>query len=525
MTNVKSILICFVALIILALPAAAQHPNIMVGNQNYPNEPSVVIDPTNTQRMLAGANINNYYFSEDGGLTWQYGQLSSSLYGVWGDPVMMIDTAGHYYFFHLSWPPSGNWIDRIVCQKSVNGGYNWNVGTYMGLNGAKAQDKHWAAVNRTNNHIFVTWTQFDQYGSSYYLDSTLIMFSKSTDGGETWSPAFRLSEKGGNCIDSDLTVEGAVPCIGPNGEVYVSWSGPEGIVFDRSFDEGETWLDQDIFVNEHPGGWDLTIPGLDRSNGMPVTCCDLSDGPYRGTVYINFADQRNGADDTDIWLVKSTDQGNTWSEPKRVNDDPPGKHQFLTWMAIDQITGYLYFVFYDRRSYNDNNTDVYMAVSKDGGETFTNFKISESPFVPFSSQFFGDYNNIDAHDNVIRPIWTRFDNGQSSLWTAIIDANWVSSPAQGSIFDERHELEQNYPNPFTGSTNFSFKIRKDTRVTLTVHDIYGGEITRLIDREKHSVGKYTAFFDPSTYSLNTGIYWFSLITDDQRQIRKMSYVK
>lgn len=504
---------------------AAQHPNVMIGNQNYPNEPSIAIDPKNTNRLVAGANINNYYFSEDGGLTWQHGSLSSSLYGVWGDPVLLVDTSGNYYFFHLSWPASGNWIDRIVCQKSIDGGQNWNVGTYMGLNGTKAQDKHWTAVNRNNNHIFSTWTQFDQYGSSYYLDSTLIFFSKSTDAGETWSPALRISEKGGNCVDSDLTVEGAVPCIGPDGEIFVSWAGPQGIVFDRSFDEGATWLDHDIFVNENPGGWDLTIPGLDRSNGMPVTCCDISTSPYRGTIYINFADQRNGADDTDIWLVKSTDQGNTWSEPVRVNDDPAGKHQFLTWMTIDQVTGYLYFVFYDRRNYNDNNTDVFMAVSKDGGQTFNNFKVSESPFVPFSSAFFGDYNNITAHNNVVRPIWTRFDNGQASVWTAIIDANWVSSPAGGSIFDERHDLEQNFPNPFTGSTTFAFKIRKNARVTLSVYDVFGTEISRLIDHEKLSVGKYTHSFDPSSLELVTGVYYFSLITDDLRQIKKMTYVR
>lgn len=91
-----------------------------------------------------------------------------------------------------------------------------------------------------------------------------------------------------------------------------------------------------------------------RANGLPITYCDHSGRPYNGTIYINWSDQRNGPSDTDIWLVKSTDGGATWSQPARVNNDPPGKQQFFTWMTIDQVTGYLWFVFYDRRAHTNN---------------------------------------------------------------------------------------------------------------------------------------------------------------------------
>ena len=90
-------------------------------------------------------------------------------------------------------------------------------------------------------------------------------------------------------------------------------------------------------------------------------------------------------------------------------------------LTIDQTTGYLYTLFYDRRNYSDSQTDVYLAVSKDGGITFENHKISESPFTPLSYVFFGDYINISAHQGVVRPIWTRYENGQLSVWTAIIN--------------------------------------------------------------------------------------------------------
>ncbi|TAE05344.1 MAG: exo-alpha-sialidase, partial [Bacteroidetes bacterium] len=110
-----------------------------------------------------------------------------------------------------------------------------------------------------------------------------------------------------------------------------------------------------------------------------------------------------------------------WSKPKRVNDDGAGKHQFFNWMAVDPVTGYIHVVFYDRRNYNDSQTDVWLATSKDGGETFQNEKISETPFKPNKYVFFGDYNNISAYKGVVRPIWTRLDGTKLSVWTALIE--------------------------------------------------------------------------------------------------------
>ncbi|MBK7266279.1 MAG: hypothetical protein IPI12_08095 [Ignavibacteriales bacterium] len=43
--------------------------------------------------------------------------------------------------------------------------------------------------------------------------------------------AIKISDKSGDCVDEDNTVEGAVPAVGPNGEVYVSWTGPYGLLF------------------------------------------------------------------------------------------------------------------------------------------------------------------------------------------------------------------------------------------------------------------------------------------------------
>jgi len=517
------------ALMFFFISGFSQHQNILIplsSSSWAPEEPSIYINPKNTNQLVAGANINNVYVSNDGGYTWEANVLTSQQNGVWGDPVTIVDTAGNWYYFHLANPPSGtgSWIDRIVCQKSTDGGVTWNDGSYMGLNGNKAQDKEWAVVDWTNNNMYVTWTQFDDYGSSLPNDKSSILFSKSTDEGETWSEALKINEVDGDCIDDDETVEGAVPAVGPNGEIYVSWAGPEGIVFDRSLDQGETWLDEDIFVTDFPGGWAYDIPGIQRCNGLPITVCDLSGGENHGNIYINWTDQRNGISDTDVWMVCSEDGGDTWTEPVRVNDDPAGKHQFFTWMSVDQTTGYLWFVWYDRRDYDDTNTDVYMAVSMDGGDSFINFEVSEEPFVPSSGVFFGDYNCVTSHNNVVRPIWTRLHNGVLRVYTAIIDTEAVITGSEETTQKPFASLEPNYPNPFTESTVIAFKLIEPGNVTLEVYDIYGNKVQTLINNEYRFRGKFIERFEASQYNLASGVYYFSLTTEGKNLKRKMMLV-
>jgi len=512
----------------------AQHQNVMLPYSNSPwdpEEPSIYVNPKNTDQLIGGANINNVYLSNDGGLSWSANTISSPTNGVWGDPCCIVDTAGDYYFFHLSNPPAGNFIDRIVCQKSTDQGASWSDGSYMGLNGDKVQDKEWAVVDPANNAMYVTWTQFDVYGpfnpgNVTEEDSSNIHFSKSIDGGLSWSSATRINQIAGDCWDDDETVEGAVPAVGPNGEIYVSWAGPEGIVFDRSADQGGTWLDEDIFVSDFPGGWAYDVPGISRCNGLPITVCDLSGGNNHGNIYINWTDQRNGEDDTDVWLARSSDGGDTWSEPIRVNDDAPGKQQFFTWMAIDQVTGYLWFVWYDRRNYTDDNTDVYMALSTDGGDTFINFKVSEEPFLPWDDVFFGDYTNVSAHNNVVRPIWARLQNGDLSVLTAIVDVDAVITTGTGEEeLIPFATMEPNYPNPFRQSTFISFKLQHPGVVTLKVFDMYGREITTLINKKFRNRGKYIEHFETVNYNLSPGVYYFSLTGEGLNLRQKMMLVR
>lgn len=393
-------------------------PNVMVSS--FVNEKTVQTSRTKTKQ-------NKIYLSNDFGKTWKARNIKSK-YGDFGDPCIIADNFGYFYYFHLSDPKKMGWegnmvMDRIVCQRSLNG-KSWNSGSSVGLNPPKKHEKAWATFDKTSGRIYTTWTQYDKYASTNPQDQANIMLSISDDRGLTWAPSVRINQYSGNCLGDSETPIGATPVAGPEQEVYVSWAYDEKIYLDRSLDGGVTWLKDDIVVADQPGGWKLNVPGFGKAAGAPVTGCDISYGDYHGTIYVNWSDQRNGKNDTDIWISSSKDKGLTWSEPIKVNDDKTdmiGKHQCYNWMAVDPITGHIYIVFYDRRNHADLKTDVYLAISTDGGETFKNIKISEHPFEPDSDIYMGDYINITAYGTFVRPIWTSYENGELSIKSAIID--------------------------------------------------------------------------------------------------------
>jgi hypothetical protein len=512
----------FIAIIfcVFIKPVSAQFQNVQVGvpiNIYEPEEPSIVINHNNTNHILVGSNSNNFYYSTDAGLTWQHGFLYSS-FGVSGDPCVLVDENSNYYYFHLV--PD---MSRVVCQKTGSIGGIWSDGSYTGVNGTKDNDKEWAVIDQDNGNVYVAWAQFDEHGSFNTLDSSEIQLSRSTDGGLTWSVPLKVSDRKGNAQASNYSDHAPMPAIGPNHEVYVTWMGPEGLMFDKSTDAGLTWLQNDINVSGSHINWLVfNIPGVEIVPGFPIINCDLSSSIYNGNIYICWTDQRSGYNDTDVWLTKSTDAGLSWSPPIRVNDDGPGRHQFFAWMTIDQTNGYLYFVFYDRRNYTTLQTDVYMARSTDGGASFTNFQVSENPFTPSSNNYLGHYIGISAHNNVVRPVWTRVDNNLPSLWTAIIDSVTTVDEKTNTIVPSEYKLFQNYPNPFNPNTIIQYSIPEKSLVSIKIFNALGKEVLTLVNEEK-SPGYYEVEFDGS--GLTSGIYYYQLISGNFNKTKKMILLK
>lgn len=492
---------------VFACLVQAQFQNILVHEGPNPKEPAICLNPKDVNQLVAGANGDNFYYSHDGGLTWWQGKLSST-WGVWGDPCIVADTSGNFYYSHLSNTGGTGWLDRIVIQKSTDGGMTWSNGSFTGLNEDKDQDKPWMAFDAApaspyKGNLYVAWTEFDEYGSNLVENRSRILCSVSGDAGETWGEPVVVSQYTGDCIDDDHTAEGAVPAIGPNGEVYTAWSLNDTIWFDRSLDGGQTWLAQDIPITRQVGGWKFNVGGLNRCNGLPVTACDRNSG----TIYVNWTDKFNGIEDADVWLSKSTDGGNTWTAPVRVNNDPPGKQNFLTWMAVDQVTGYLYFVFYDRREYDDWRTGVYLAYSTDEGETFVNLKIGNEPFTPQPDKNFGDYTNIVAHDGHVHPIWERQVNGQTSIWTAV--STYTLGLGDSDFFALQTKLGS-YPNPFSASTTVSFNLAKEQPLTLEVLDMVGRVVAPVFTKKAFANGLHEVELNNRELQLPPGIYFLKL---------------
>src|SRR5438270_822324 len=306
-----------------------------------PAEVSVAINPRNPDQIVGSSfqrgtppapRAASYtYVTADGGETWKTVPAQDAENLVQGDDALAFGGDGTVYHAHLSF--DGIRVQRpqravsgILVSASRDGGLTWgepvpvvnHINTVTPFEDKPAVTVDNAAGSPHKGTGYLAGTRFDAYGSRDPECRTQIYFSRSTDGGKSFSMPFRISDAGGDCLDSDNTVEGAVPATGPRGEVYVVWAGPLGLVFDKSTDGGLTF-GKDRSLGEMPGGWDFSVAGLDRANGMPVTGVDTSDGPNKGALYVNWIDERNG--DPDVFVASSHDGGETWAAPVRVDDD------------------------------------------------------------------------------------------------------------------------------------------------------------------------------------------------------------
>jgi hypothetical protein len=404
-------------------PAVA-HQVVRVTEPNAPGpvEVSVAINPTNPDHIVGASQqgpTNVAYVSKDAGKSWKTFRAANPGKRVQGDDLVAFTGDGlalHTYiaFQGIRQDRPSRAVNGIFVRTSSDG-EKWSdpVPVIDHINSVQPfEDKPWiradnAKDSKHKGNIYVAWTKFDEYGSKDPVRKTHIYFSRSKDNGKTFSPSHRISETPGDCVDKSQTVMGTSIAVGPKGEVYVVWAGPKGLAFCKSMDGGFKFGKEKV-LTETPGAWDFAVKGLARCNGCPVAGVDLSDGPNRGTIYVNWADKRNG--DPDIFVMSSKDGGDTWTEPMRVNDDPKGngKEQFFTWMAVDPVDGAINIVFYDRRDTEGVKTGLTMARSIDGGKTFVNHKINQEPFATVSGAFFGDYIGIDAHGGRVVAMYMHF---------------------------------------------------------------------------------------------------------------------
>ena len=314
-----------------------------------------------------------------------------------GDNVLAVDRSGTFYFALLGQDSSGH--SNVGVSRSGDGGVTFGApvdasGTANGAN--NFQDKEWLTADTGggphDGNLYLVWTAFT--GNFAHAQ---IMIVSSTDGGASWSAPVAISTLG-----AGLGHQGAMPGVGPDSRVYVVWvdRASSQILVSRSDDAGAT------FTNPVTGGGPVTtitqipdtLSGNIRANSFP----SVAVGPD-GAVHVVYS-AKVGTDNADVFAVRSTDQGQTWSAPQRVNDDATTTDQWMPSVALT-ATGVVGVMFYDRRNDPANlNIDVYLALSRDGGATFgTNSRVTGTSFPPavnfdprIATNYMGDYNQMVA---------------------------------------------------------------------------------------------------------------------------------
>jgi hypothetical protein len=118
------------------------------------------------------------------------------------------------------------------------------------------------------------------------------------------------------------------------------------------------------------------------------------------------------------------------------------------------------------------------------------------------------------------------NNGQSLAKLYLLKLSsyiWVDTTGinnSGQVVS--YSLSQNYPNPFNPATIIKFELPKGTFVNISVYDIAGKEIIKLVNK-KVSAGSYEVKFDGST--LPSGVYYYKITTDGFSETKKMVLMK
>jgi 1,4-alpha-glucan branching enzyme len=106
--------------------------------------------------------------------------------------------------------------------------------------------------------------------------------------------------------------------------------------------------------------------------------------------------------------------------------------------------------------------------------------------------------------------------------TKQFNINTSSEPELTDGQPGQFRLYQNYPNPFNPTTNITYDIAQNGKVTLEVFDVVGRKVAELVNETK-TAGNYTVRFDAST--LSSGIYFARLTSAGTVQTQKMLLLK
>ena len=457
----------------------AQHPqgpiaNIRVSHDSYlaHSEPMLAENPKNPLNLVGGSKFFTdpahykfqigYYTSFDGGCTWADGGvlLGFEKNITTSDISFAFGNHNDVYAAVLYAGEGNQGKSGIAVSRSTDGGKTFGnpVSIFEEKQNLVFSDKPWIAVDQTpgvySGNIYVAWS-FVRTGDCGKAEDCReeLAFSRSTDGGATFSPVsliegnapFCTNPAAGRPARSTLcdSAQGAIPVVEPDGTPIIvfpyideTFGGPipTRLLAISSTDGGSTWTAPVLVATIH----DIVgyfPPEKYRNLSLPAFGCD----PQTGQLYLTWSDKRTG--DADILFSTSKDHGQTWSAPVRVNDDPlrNGANHFQPQLAVAP-DGAISISFFDTRLDSRHKLiDVYLAQSIDHGASFLhNVRVTtqnwdpavDAPVDEYGQQFIGDYQGLAADNDFVHPFWNDTRTGAQEIFTAAIPS--IQPNARGS---------------------------------------------------------------------------------------------
>lgn len=186
------------------------------------------------------------------------------------------------------------------------------------------------------------------------------------------------------------------------GTVYGAWvtvNPTTRFVVRVSFDGAATFSSPRLVSNIVPVPVVLPVTGYAfRVLTFANISTDRSSGQFSNRAYAVWQDFRQGY--ADIFMSFSDDRGMTWSGAVSITGAPAGSQNFFPAIDVDPLLGVVNIIYYSNQV-DGFLLDVFVARSINGGQTFTNTRITNTSFNPNAGSItpvtlIGDYIDITS---------------------------------------------------------------------------------------------------------------------------------